>query len=170
MGSYEDYLQLARRVTSFEFAQQHPGKFLVKRPSASKIARGAPASLPFKTSFAATSVDPFASDWLVLPIAKKEGNPYPDRISIGRTPNCDIVLRVPFISKVHAHFLQRPDGSLALKDNKASNPTRVNQRPLAPNTEHPLALGDTITFVSMEFVLVDAFGLHELLRKPNKSD
>src|SRR5579863_3172874 len=36
----------------------------------------------------------------VLEISKAAGNPYPDRISVGRARNCDIVMRDSSVSKL----------------------------------------------------------------------
>src|ERR1700751_1190046 len=46
----------------------------------------------------------------VRSIVKTPGNPYPDRISIGRARNCDVAIRDPSVSKLHAHFRKRDDG------------------------------------------------------------
>src|SRR5262245_48740931 len=41
---------------------------------------------------------------LVYVVAKAPGNPYLDRISVGRARNCDIVVRDGSVSKLHAHM------------------------------------------------------------------
>ena len=63
----------------------------------------------------------------VLPVVKAPGNPYPDRVSVGRARNCDVVMRDPSVSKLHAHF--RIGGpKLELVDIDSQNGTRVNGR------------------------------------------
>ena len=99
---------------------------------------------------------------------KREGSPYPDRISIGRAPNCDIVLRVHVISKVHAHILHGPDGSFQLRDNHAANSTYLNGRVLTAGSCYPLTLGDEVTFGPMAFEFVDAELLYDILRTTPK--
>ena len=68
----------------------------------------------------------------VLAVVKAPGNPYPDRVSVGRARNCDVVMRDPSVSKLHAHF--RVGGpKLELVDIDSQNGTRVNGRALAPH-------------------------------------
>src|SRR4051812_43525910 len=69
----------------------------------------------------------------VLLVRKAEGNPYPDRISVGRARNCDVSIRDPSVSKLHAHFKVRDGGGYELVDLDSQNGTCVNGRPLAPN-------------------------------------
>ena len=99
----------------------------------------------------------------VLPVVKARGNPYPDRVSVGRARNCDIVMRDPSVSKLHAHF--RVGGpKLELVDIDSQNGTRVNGRPLPPHQPSEIESGDTILFGSVAARLVDAAALYDLLR------
>jgi hypothetical protein len=99
----------------------------------------------------------------VLPVVKAPGNPYPDRVSVGRARNCDVVMRDPSVSKLHAHF--RIGGvKLELVDIDSQNGTRVNGRPLTPHQPATVASGDTILFGSVAAKLVDATTLYDLLR------
>jgi hypothetical protein len=99
----------------------------------------------------------------VLAIVKAPGNPYPDRVSIGRARNCDIVMRDPSVSKLHAHF--RVDGSkLELVDIDSQNGTRINGRALPPHQPSPVENGDTLLVGSVAAKLVDANALYDLLR------
>ena len=99
----------------------------------------------------------------VLPIVKAAGNPYPDRVSVGRARNCDIVMRDPSVSKLHAHFrLGGP--KLELVDIDSQNGTRVNGRPLPPHQPATTSAGDIILFGSVTAKLVDAATLYDLLK------
>jgi hypothetical protein len=107
---------------------------------------------------------PSAQDPAHKPLKKKrKGNPYPDRISIGRALNCDIVLRVPFVSKIHAHIVSEADGSLSLRNHQPANSTFHNGRKLLPGATRQLSLGDSLGFGSMEVLLLDAERLYQLL-------
>jgi FHA domain len=99
----------------------------------------------------------------VLPVIKAAGNPYPDRVSVGRARNCDVVMRDPSISKLHAHF--RIGGpKLELVDIDSQNGTRVNGRPLAPHQAAQVSNGDILLFGSVSAKLVDATALYDLLK------
>ena len=163
MERVEHYISLARESDGPTFLGQVPGHFLLKRPTPGASQRASP-EIRFQTAFARFDVDPYAAQYVLLPVAKRAGNPYPDRISIGRATNCDIVLRVPFVSKIQAHILPQPDGSFAIRGNRAVNMTRLNARQLAPDTSHPLRLGDKVGFGPMEFEFIDAAGLYLALR------
>ena len=61
-----------------------------------------------------------------IPLKKAPGNPFPDRISVGRAPNCDIVFRDPSVSKLHGHFRDVTADSAVFTDAKSANGTRLN--------------------------------------------
>lgn len=46
----------------------------------------------------------------LYPLAKKPGASFPDRITIGRTPNNDIVINDTSISRLHAYLRRSGDG------------------------------------------------------------
>ena len=100
----------------------------------------------------------------VAPVQKRRGNPFPDRISVGRAQNCDIVLRLSYISKLHAHFLRGPGGVMYLCDQRSSNGTTVNGQALRPGTRIKINVGDTIGFGQLEATLVSGQQLYEKLR------
>lgn len=142
--------------------------FLLKRAAAGP--RSAPADtipLSYRTTnlrMKAEYVDAhelFGTGVVFWPLRKKPGNPYPDRISVGRAANCDIVLRAPYLSKLHAHFWRTPDGSLQLSDNNSANGTRVNLTPLVGGVVVSVRPGDGISFGGLELELIDAGGLWE---------
>jgi hypothetical protein len=100
----------------------------------------------------------------VLSIVKTPGNPYPDRISIGRARNCDVAIRDPSVSKLHAHFRKRDDGKMELVDLDSQNGTCVNGRPLAPNRPEDVTPGDVLLFGAVSCKLLNAGQLHDLLK------
>jgi FHA domain len=99
----------------------------------------------------------------VLPVIKKPQNPYPERISIGRALNCDVVIRDNTVSKLHGHF--RPVSALEadLVDRGSQNGTKVNGAPLKPEQPRRLAVGDIIIFGSVAVQFIDAKRLWDLL-------
>lgn len=102
----------------------------------------------------------------IVIVDKAPGNPYPERISVGRARNCDIVFRDASISKLHAHF-RVVDGDatkLELVDHGSHNGTRVGGQRLKPQTPTPVHVGDAIAFGRVTARLLDAAGLYETLR------
>ena len=99
--------------------------------------------------------------WVIAPIKKREGGPFPDRIGIGRARNCDVVLRFASVSKLHAQL--RTGAALELVDLGSANGTAVNGVALAPRTPQPVELGDRLLIGAVEVELVDAAALFDRL-------
>jgi hypothetical protein len=78
-------------------------------------------------------------------LAKRNGNPFPDMISVGRAMNNDIVLLLPTVSKMHGYF-RRADEAWSMTDPRSSNGTLLNGRPLERGIPHSLASGDVLQF------------------------
>ena len=163
MEVLDKYLYLVKHTTPVAFAKQEDWPFLLKRPSQNHINLDRQEQISFVTVLAKKDVDPFATEWRIVPVRKREGNPYEDRISIGRASNCDLVLRVPFISKVQAHILRDSDGMYALRAQVSAHPTFVNNHPVDANTTYPLKVGDEIAFGPIKFEFVDASRLYKVL-------
>lgn len=101
----------------------------------------------------------------VLPIEKSSRNPYTDRISLGRARNCDIVIRHPSVSKLHAHIRVEGDGGYTIADVGSHNGTRVDDRVLVPHTPEPLTIGSVISFGTVVTQVLNGERLRrELLR------
>jgi len=105
MEAIRSYLSLAHSTTCAEFVAQTNPLYFLKRPVHRATATLGPPAISFETKLARLDIDPFAAEWRIVAVKKREGNPYPDRFSIGRAPNCDVVVRLPSVSKVHAHVL-----------------------------------------------------------------
>jgi len=159
-----EFLERARSLGRQAFIAHYPGHFLLKRPSLSGERQATPSGFDFATIAAKVDADPFADEWRVVAVAKRPGNPFPERMTVGRATNCDVVLRVPFVSKVHAHILREEDGSLHLHDNRAANATFHNHRKLEAGTTRTVVVGDSLGFGALEFELVDAARLYDVLR------
>ncbi len=158
------YYELARSTSSAAFAAQLDSLYFLKRPSKRAAATAAKLAIGYATQLTKLDIDPYAKEWRIVPVKKREGNPYPERISVGRAPNCDVVLRLPSISKVHAHILGRDTESFTLVDNDAANATFVNGRKVESKTPTPIRVGDVIAFASLEVEFVDANRLYDILR------
>ncbi len=80
-------------------------------------------------------------EWLV----KSQRNPFGALITIGRTPNNDIVLPQPTVSKVHA-IATHAQGGWSLSDSRSSNGTFVDGVRLPPGEKRPLEDGAELRF------------------------
>jgi pSer/pThr/pTyr-binding forkhead associated (FHA) protein len=122
--------------------------------------------LGFSTQvFKAPSLAPLAQQELVvLPIVKAANNPYPDRVSVGRARNCDIVIRDAGISKLHA--LVRIDAdAFSVGDVGSQNGTFGNGKRLLDNEAAPLTCNDRIIFGTVAAQFMDGGGVHDELKK-----
>lgn len=106
----------------------------------------------------------------VFPLVKSAHNPWPNRISLGRARNNDIVILDASISKLHAHFVLGPAGRMTVTDAGSSNGTQVNGRRIERGQVAELGPGDTLVFggVALRYfspaALFDFVG--ELLGRP----
>jgi pSer/pThr/pTyr-binding forkhead associated (FHA) protein len=166
------FLESAKALKLADFVAQHPGYFLLKRPrpgQAKSESESAPGSFGFQTVAVKFDFDPFGDEWRIAPVKKRPGNPFPERMTVGRATNCDIILRVPFISKVHAHILLGPGDTFSIHDNGPSNRTFHKHRLLAADATQKLEVGDAIGFGSLEVEFVDSNRLYEVLRSETVS-
>jgi hypothetical protein len=91
------------------------------------------------------------------------GSPYPDRISVGRARNQDIVLRHASVSKFHAWF-EGGAGVVYVADAGSTNGTTVNGKALAPRAKTAVGPGDTVRFGTIDTFLCQARDLWDFLR------
>ncbi len=162
----------AFKLPAPEFIAKHGNLFLVKAPSLADAQWD--EGIHYETVFVAAPKPmpeegledgaAFDASWRVAPVRKRPGNPFPDRISIGRARNCDIVLRLSYISKLHAHFLVSGP-SLRLCDQRSANGTAINGTALRAGRPTRVGLGDKIEFGSLKVQLLDGAGLQKMLRE-----
>jgi hypothetical protein len=154
MDDVTEYQRKARGVTQATFQQLYPHHFLFKHPK---------AEIDYATRAIDMNFDPMPNVTQLVPVKKNPENPFPDRLTIGRATNCDVVIRFAFISKVHAHLFVQGD-KLTLRDNKAANGTFHNHKKLDAGGSRSIRLGDTLGFGALELELIDAARLYDLLR------
>jgi hypothetical protein len=134
-GTADQWRRSLQGVTRLSFVTAHPYVFLVWAPNLSGEVTPPAASgqLSFHTQVhgaqskqhvqASTAS---SEEVLVIPLQKAAANPFPERISVGRAPNCDIVFRDPSVSKLHGHFRGVTAESAVYTDSKSANGTRLN--------------------------------------------
>jgi hypothetical protein len=160
-----------RTLGRAEFATRFAHPFLLRR----RLARtsGVPSSdfgdrMSFDTQVVDVPAAPPAdvgrlTGARLVPVLKAPGHAFPDRISVGRATNCDIVLRDPSVSKLHAHFRVLGPGAAELTDVRSANRTSVNGSLLEPGTATRVTSGDTILFGVVAVQFLDPRALFELL-------
>jgi hypothetical protein len=169
MEPVDHYAEVAMRLGKREFATKFPMLFLLKKP-ASSAGPGGP--ITFRTQALSvndqglwlTDSGPFTDNFWVWALLKKAGNPFPDRISIGRATNCDVVLRLSYVSKLHAHLVTEGERH-RLVDQGSANGTEVNGELLKPNTEREVKVGDKVKLGRLELLLLDAETLYDVLKR-----
>jgi hypothetical protein len=161
--SPERIIELARSLTREEFAKSFTSWFLVILDSGEQEPPSSFETVDVLSSpRALAGVKPAAP--LVHPIAKAEGNPYPERISLGRARNCDVVLRQASVSKLHGHFLPGAGGELEIADLGSQVGTRVNGHALEPNKPQRLAPGVILLIGRVVARVADARAVWDLLK------
>ena len=147
-----------------QFEARFPHCFLLKLATGGAAPR-APITFRTQTLVAGDAMisdtDAFADELWVWPMLKRTGNPFPDRLSVGRATNCDLVFRLSYVSKLHAHIYAGT--SLRIVDLGSSNGTKLNGEPLRPNREAPLRPGDVLTLGALELDVLDARRLQRTL-------
>jgi len=170
----------ARTVSKHEFCKRYPSPFLlIQLPRKGDLAddeqledtekppKRAEQAIEFHTDMGmepASNFEPTVRGNLLVPIAKRGSNPYPDRISIGRARNCDIVVRDHTVSKLHAHFHVRDAGVFELVDFGSHNGTLVNGVRLQEHVGVRVVVGDQIQVGLVLAELVDAAHAYGLLQ------
>jgi len=79
-----------------------------------------------------------------VPLLKRPGLPYPDRLLLGRTEPNDLVIPHASVSRSHGHIVLGPE--LFLFDSGSKHGTFVRDQRLLPNKAYPLASGKRVRF------------------------
>jgi len=102
---------------------------------------------------------PQTVDLEVYPLAKKSGASFPDRITIGRTSNNDVVIADTSVSRLHA-YIKRSGAGWLIADAGSKNGSYLGGVRLEPRKEQALGsrvevrLGDVdVTF----YIAADLF-------------
>ena len=108
-----------------------------------------------------------AHAYVAVPLHKRSGSgkDFIERVSVGRAPNNDIVIRYDSVSKVHAWFARGEEGGVYVADAGSKNKTRINGTPIVPQDPQETVSGDTIRFGAVEALLCSAAVLWQSVRE-----
>lgn len=98
----------------------------------------------------------------VYPLAKKPGASFADLITIGRTPNNDVVLRDVTVSRFHAYFRNRGQAWF-VADAGSRNGSEVGGAALEARKELPIASGSAVRIGDLELTFYLASELYDVL-------
>jgi hypothetical protein len=101
----------------------------------------------------------------VFPLVKKPGAAFPDRITIGRTTNNDIVINEASISRLHAYVRPGNAGWL-LADAGSKNGSTLRGAALEPRKEQPLPSRAQLKLGDVELTFYLAADLYAALGGP----
>ena len=101
-------------------------------------------------------------DLEVYPLAKKAGASFPDRITIGRTSNNDIVIADTSVSRLHA-YLRRGNSGWVVADAGSKNGSWIGGETLEARREHPVASRALLRFGDVDLTFFTAADLYGAL-------
>lgn len=160
----------ASRATEEQFAQRFPHPFLVQR-GGEEDADGAAEygtqiiRRPGSAGVGGSMVG--REKRRVYRVAKKEGGAFAQMITVGRTPNNDVALIHPSVSKFHAHLQKTTDPNVYfISDAGSTNGTLVNGIRLEPSEKKELQDGDRVSFGGeLQYVYHTAPGFFRFLAR-----
>jgi hypothetical protein len=166
-----DYAAIARVRTRRDFVAACPSPFLVGTSlvAAGRSSQRTVGLLDDDEDEIAAVMDPRlegSAGETALPVMciRKLRHPSPDMITVGRTPNNDLVLEHPQISSLHAFFREEA-GRFELADAGSRNGTWVSGRLLAPKgPPEVLAFGDQVRLAHLEFMFLSPSACWDALR------
>ena len=173
MSNIDEWRRVRAITTRNDFVALHPHVFLVSAPERG-TAEFTPLTKPteFRTVTHKQELPPLPQRGpelhlpetpLILPLRKQDGNPFPERISIGRATNCDVVIRDPSVSKLHGHFRDVGPESAFFTDAKSANGTRVDGVSIKPGEAVELHRNALLSFGRVQLMLISAADAYDWL-------
>lgn len=102
------------------------------------------------------------SDFEIYPLSKKAGASFPDRITIGRTSNNDIVIPDTSVSRLHA-YVKRDGERWLVADAGSKNGSWLAGKALAARKERPLPSRAVLRLGDVDLTFYLAADLFEAL-------
>jgi len=169
--SLDTLRDLAERVGKAKFSAERAALWLVKIPllgTAAAESEKTEKQLQYKTQHVSLNLRSteaaFARMGWAVEVKKRPGKPFPERITIGRAPNGDVVLRFGYISKLHAYFQVTEQGEMFLHDHNSANGTAANGTALMSGAPVRIQAGDVLEFGALRVQVMSAANLYDRLR------
>jgi hypothetical protein len=165
----DEWRRIRAAASAAQFAAMYPCAFLVSSTrSGTNDYTPLAKAVEFRTVTheqppAKQTASSDADERVVLALRKAPSNPFPDRISIGRARNCDVVIRDPSVSKLHGHFRDVLPESAVFTDAKSSNGTRVDGQPVEPGVAVKIERQSIVTLGRVQLVLLSATDVYDWL-------
>jgi Inner membrane component of T3SS, cytoplasmic domain len=102
------------------------------------------------------------TDLELYPLSKKPGASFPDRITIGRTTNNDVVISDHSVSRLHA-YARQVDGGWVVADAGSKNGSWLGNDVLEARREVALVQGAAVRFGDVRLTFYRAAELYDLL-------
>lgn len=99
----------------------------------------------------------------LYPLVKKPGASFPDRITIGRTPNNDVVIVDHSVSRLHAYARQVDAHGWVIADAGSKNGSWLNEAALDPRREVELPPGGVVKLGDVMLTFYRSCDLFDLL-------
>jgi len=151
MDDFLDFIMEAMDASEEEFCRNFPDPFLLVDFEGIRPKGELETALRHRQAFAETvaglpvGLQRIRDDKICTVTKTKDANTSPD-IEVGRSPDNDIVLDYPRVSKHHATILHDESKGYILRDAGSTNGTVVNEKKLEKLREVPLGDGDRIEF------------------------
>lgn len=156
MERVDAFLIAAKRYPREVFVSRFPGFFFLVEPFA-------PVEAPSVATLG--SENGAGSPHAVARVEKRRGaNTFDWMITVGRSPNNDIVLPVSDVSKFHA-MLREEDGAWTLTDAGSTFGTVVTGRKLEAQHPAPIRPGDDLQLGSVALTFHSSATLFDALRR-----
>lgn len=101
-------------------------------------------------------------DLQIFPLSKKPGASFPDRITIGRTTNNDVVIADTSVSRLHA-YVRRDGANWVVADAGSKNGSWLRGETLEPRKERPLPSRALLRLGDVELTFYSALDLYAAL-------
>jgi pSer/pThr/pTyr-binding forkhead associated (FHA) protein len=160
----EAYYEDARSLGAAEFVARHGDGFLI---TATRL------QPPSSDSFTEVKLEEDRADHtagistLVYSVRPTERATV-HLLTVGRTPNNDVVVRDTSVSRFHAYVKPGESGGLLIQDAGSTNGTLVNGESVPSRGNGPAAElkpGDDVRLGQVDFTFVDAAGLRSFARR-----